>query len=617
MPLPAVSSEVQLVQIMDANTGRIEWLSYDRIDISKGPGFFIANNLYRFDPLARGNGKRAQQRTGFSGVDIPSAPLFAPASRVIPVQTTLGSSHLLVTGDILTIVPKRPGAGANGRPVQVCVRFAATDGISPNAGARPPANSSWDTYNRDFAFTEALDENWPDGSFEVMSWPAWSGNDLSSNGAVSGNLPLPAFSMPLADAFSPGYAAGGQRQIYIGGDDTSRPFLQATNTQPFDGVIDAVYAGEQAGGTASAGNQAPADNLIHKFPGGTIFASDKIWLTAGNLTGSEIVEATNEIFARDLGIVQIGGEVFAYERQHNPNGGPNWQVVRLIGRGLFGSTPVAHVGPEPVVILPIGPVARLVQGLGNGEQEVKLSQDWRKRSQTDEINAPAIMLLLCSPDGKNKKMELMAMPNRHTASWLRGMYNTVAQGSWPGNTSTSGSPNDTLAIGWWPRYPSGIHNQQTWPSSQAERSALLRCRMYGWMGYPIRFHDTWLSGGGLASVELLDDGQGTYSVFASALEEGFDWTTAANSSFSLTAGGGYQDASGIFFRFQQKPVNGVEMRIRWEYVLPPADAAQLGKYGATAFLDRVATAGNTAPMIGKVKLRAHAPVKILQVEEAR
>ena len=59
------------------------------------------------------------------------------------------------------------------------------------------------------------------------------------------------------------------------------------------------------------------------------------------------------------------------------------------------------------------------------------------------------------------------------------------------------------------------------------------------------------------------------------------------------------------------------MRIRWEYVLPPADATQLGKYGAAAFLDRVATAGNTAPMIGKVRLRAHAPVKILQVEEAR
>jgi hypothetical protein len=211
--------------------------------------------------------------------------------------------------------------------------------------------------------------------------------------------------------------------------------------------------------------------------------------------------------------VQIGGEVFAYERQHNPNGSTNGQVVRLIGRGLFGSTPVAHVGPEPVVILPIGPVTRLVQVLGNGEQEVKLSQYSSKGSQTDEINAPAIML--CSPDSKNMKMELIAMPNRHTASWLRGMYNTVVQYStgpqkgWPGNTSTSSTPTDTLAIGWWPRYPSGIHNQQTWPSSQTERSALLRCRMYGWMGYPIRFHDTWLGGSGLASVELLDDGQGT------------------------------------------------------------------------------------------------------------
>ena len=63
------------------------------------------------------------------------------------------------------------------------------------------------------------------------------------------------------------------------------------------------------------------------------------------------------------------------------------------------------------------------------------------------------------------------------------------------------------------------------------------------------------------------------------------------------------------------------MRVRWEYRLPPADPTQGGSAAnsnaAAVFLDRVATSGNTAPMIGKVKLRARAPTKILHVEDAR
>ena len=128
-------------------------------------------------------------------------------------------------------------------------------------------------------------------------------------------------------------------------------------------------------------------------------------------------------------------------------------------------------------------------------------------------------------------------------------------------------------------------------------------------------------GAGLLNIDLIDDGVGTFNVLVSALDQGFDWNDSIANSFTLNAGSNNQDASAIFSRFQNKAVDGVEARVRWEYRLPPANSSQGGSgptdNPAATFLNRVATAGNTAPMIGKVKLRARAPVKILQVEEAR
>ena len=206
------------------------------------------------------------------------------------------------------------------------------------------------------------------------------------------------------------------------------------------------------------------------------------------------------------------------------------------------------------------------------------------------------------------------------------MYNTMSQGSWPGARNSGGNPQqDTLVIGWWPRYPSGMPNRQSpmWTGlSTDQRSALMRCRMYAWMGFPIRFYDTWLTGGtGIVDIELIDDGVGTFNVMASALDQGFDWDESLATSFALRVGAGGQDASAVCTRLQTKAVDGVEIRVRWEYLLPPADPTQGGSgpnaNAAATFLDRVAGAGNTAPMIGKVKLRARAPAKILHVEDAR
>jgi hypothetical protein len=624
-------NHTRLVQISDPTTGRIEWIHYDYIDTSKGPGFFIDSNRFRFDPAKRDNGSRGRQRTAFAASDIPGGQLmtFPAQSRVIPVQTSLGTSHVLATGDVVTITPKAPGTGPNGRPWQACIRFAATDGFHPSAGTMPPADNSWDTVNNFFAFTEALPEEWPDDSFELIGWPGWSGNDIGPGGpAISSrnNQLLPYFTMPLAAAFSPGYSLGGNAQIWLGGDDTRHAFLQFPNNQPFDGVVDAVFAGAQPGGTSTASRQFAEDNLILRLGtgNGPELTSAQQWLDgAAQLATGVVVQCTNPIFEHDLGLVLIGGEVFAYERQHiSSNWNATQRTAKLIGRGLLGSKPVIHRGPEPVLILPIGPVGRLVQPLNNtmtGEQEIFISTQSQKNPGANAVlNAPAV--LLCAPDGQ--QMELIGMPERCVAPWLRGMYNTtLPQGSWPGSASGSGAPSDTLVIGWWPRYPSAFPNQQSpvWTAlSPDQRSAMLRCRMYSWMGFPIRFHDTWLTGGsGLVDLALIDDGAGTFNVTAAALDQGFDWNGAIASGFTLTSGGNSQDASAIFSRFQQKAVDGVEVRVRWDYRSPPANIRQLGANGATAFLDAVATAGNTAPMLGKTRLRARAPAKILQVEEAR
>lgn len=631
-PTPAVPNpfnEPLMVQISDPSTNRIEWISYDAMDDSKGAFFFINRDGFSFDAARRQRGNRARQRTAFAATDIPSgqAITFPGTSQVLPVQTSLDTSHVLLTGDVLTLTPKIPGS----QPArQVCVRYAATDGFELS-GARPtvPGDNTWDTVNRFFAFTEKLQERWNDNTFEMIAWPGWCGNDLThpSGPNITNNRILPYFTMPLAGAFS----RSGNPEIYVGGEDTSKPFRQGSASTPGQFVIDGLYAGVQPGGN---GNPAPRDNLVSHFGSSVsnlkpVFdhaLADKIeeWLGATPLSGNGLIlRTTDRVFHRDLGLVSIGGEAFAFERQHNVPPGEVGHIIRLIGRSLLGSKPIVHRGPEPVLVLPIGPVTRLLQPLaqgGNTEQELFVSPATNKsHNQHHVVNAPA--MLLCSPDGT--KMELIAAPNRCVAPWHRGMYNTVPQGGWTGGTGAANAQTDTLVIGWWPRYPSGLPNRQAniWSAGPQQVSALLRCRMYAWMGFPIRFHDTWLTGGnGLVDIEVIDDGVGTYNVLAAALDEGFAWDEAITNSFTLNPSGAGQDASSIFSRFQRRPVDGVEVRVRWEYRLPPANPTQGGGTNsnpATVFLDQVATAGNTAPMIGKVKLRARAPVKILQVEDAR
>ena len=630
--------EALLVQFMDTVTSRIEWAAYDRLAAFNGAFFFI-DTIYgfSFDPARRARGSRARQRTAFAATDIPNGdtmPFRRDRTIILPVQTSLRHAHVLVTGDVLTITPKSLSAPGSQRPV--CVRYAATDGFHVTAGkqATNPGENTWDTVNHFFAFTEKLDRKWENNTFELINYPGWCGHDLTHQGLPNPPPPtdnsiLPYFSMPLAGAFAMNGA-----KIYLGGDDTGNAFPTHPTVAPKMMVIDGLFSGDQPGGS----NSAAEHNAVESFgstkngPFSPVFdpKTDKKltqWLDAAPLSATVYIGTTNYPFWNNLGLVLIGGEVFAYESHTLRNDPPS---IRLIGRGLLGSKPVIHRGPETVLVLPIGPVGRLVRKLdfnATSEQELFISTqgekgDPNKHPGYEILNAP--VMLLSSSDGA--QMELITATNRCVAPWHRGMYNTEPQKNWPGSYANDGNPNlDTLVIGWWPRYPSGLPNQQSplWSSlSNDKRSAMLRCRMYAWMGFPIRFHDTWMQGGaGLLNIDLIDDGVGTFNVLVSALDQGFDWNDSIANSFTLNAGSNNQDASAIFSRFQNKAVDGVEARVRWEYRLPPANSSQGGSgptgNAAVTFLNRVATAGNTAPMIGKVKLRAHAPVKILHVEEAR
>lgn len=622
-PLPPGWADWHLVQIMDPATGRIEWIKYNHIDVSKGPGFFLDRRGFRFDPLDRrlGPSSRGQQRTAFAPVDLggTGAMLKFPAdSRVIPVQNERvprqSRAHFISTGDVITIARKSTGAGH-----QVCVRYAATDGFSLSPGTPPPAGNTaspnhWDTINEFFAFTDALPDNYQVNDFQLMSWPAWSGNDLSPSGRipVRANNYLSPSTTPWANLM-----AG---EFHLGGDDTGNSFLARGNNQNFDGVIDAVFSINQPGGTLSPNQQSHDDHVAFprnppafqtEWNSGTLRVDQPAlapWIAGPALSDINGVEVFTSapVFSHQLGLVLIGGEVFAYERQPTQNGSENWHHAKLIGRGLLGSTPTTHSGYEPILTLPIGPVARLIQPLPAGEQEVQISER-RDKQRTRGFNAPA--LAFHSPDPQAPEVEIIGTAHELTAGWLHGMYNTPVKGIW---TQIGGL--EPLVIGWWPRYPSGMPSQ----SSQAFsgfKSQILRCRSYSWMGYPLRFRDTYFNrGDALAEVTLLSDGDGMYSVKAMALDQGFDWSQAFDSATTLTAGAGYQDASQAFARFDRKAIDGAELRIVWQYLTAPArpQADRMGEY-----LAKIAAAGNTAPMLGKVKVRARAPTRVIQVEEAR
>jgi hypothetical protein len=590
------------IQLRD-NSDRIEWINYSNIGVKNGKFFFVDQLYdfrYVFDMQRRSRGR---QRTAFAGADIPGGQsLYFPAgSQVLPVQMNTSRSYQLLTGDLCTLV------SAQGGSQQVCIRYASTDGFHRTAGTLSDPDKSWDTYNYQFTFTEKINLT-ISGTYELVSWPGWAGRDLSNNKAQFTDS-MPATTLPNGDKLAVKNIA------YFGGPDPDAspgPRQGGSSAAPAV-IIDSLYAGNLPDSSKQNqveffGNNASASKPVYETDetNGNYFVT---WLAKGASVSNFFVKFTNKVYIRstDFGFINIGGEIFAYEHDASIQ---DEKTIKLIARGLFGSEPIDHRGPEPVIFVPIGPVFVLDKALTNTVQEINIAARSRghKNRRTDiDPSAPALMLM----DLESQKMELITAPDRFSTPWLRGMYNTTPNGNWAPQNGNTG----TLVIGWWPRYPSAHPHTSSpvWNGDEQQKNILLRNRMYAWMSYPIRFYDMYLTGGnGLADITLISDGEGTFNVSAMALDKGFDWSGSMNNAMKLIPGNA-TDVSSIFSRYNQRSVDGIEMRVRFEYANPPLQAT---KGDIATFLYGLARNANTAPMIGNVKLRARAPTKIIQVEES-
>lgn len=658
----AQSGSAKYVQLYDArasdagiNAGRIEWISYTEIrsrtdypttmgtrvsylinlseettNIVPNPdpmqppmhvkvlrgGFWFADG--RSAPFIR-FGARARERTGFAATDFsdydPLVHTFpALTTRVIPVQTNLEIAYLLEAGDVVTLAPQIMGGGQ--RPIQLCVRYSADDAFPEDKGSTTA--TAWNSMNRHFAFSEAIPDDWNPGNaaFYLLSWPCWTPeDDLSQlNTASEWRRDRLGWVLPWSNAFAPDFTPNTGSPA-----NRSMTFLTtgATNATGAVATIDALHAGEQPGwqqGTQVQANIVPLNN--------------DPWLDDQPLTGRLAIRTDQTAFAFPYGLIEIGGEVFAYktdstqdrldaERPMNPDlvrGNQAW----LIARGLLGSSRRVHQGSDLVLHLPIGPVAEIVEAL---------PVDALGDVQIDGFFAAPAMLLT-SRNGD--RMELTTMPNSHTAPWLRGMYNTTPM-AWTGRPDSNTFDNlAPIAIGWWPRYPSalpnGLHPQNAYFSER------MRCRSFSWAGFPLRFHDSRFDANASAAVTVLSNGDGLFNFQATALDGRLDWrdarwltlfpasgtpsatpldaSEAFNSVHFITAGDEPLNARLTTPRDTLRLVDGAELRVLWTYATPNL----ANGLPSAEWLQSVARHGNRAPMIGPVYLRARAPSKVINVE---
>jgi hypothetical protein len=436
----------------------------------------------------------------------------------------------------------------------------------------------------------------------------------------------------------------------LGAPDTRTISLFSTGVNSTNGVaatIDALHAGAQPGYLEGRAIQA------HIVP-----PNNNVWLDDQELTAPVLIRTDQPIFFSSYGIIEIGGETFAYktdsqqdEKDALPTDAPNpadpkipaVDLVRvnqawLIGRSLLGSKARIHQGPELVLHLPIGPVAEVIGTIPATEELEEKDPLYLVARTTGQMginfigslnlasdpnipfNPPAVLLTSRNGD----QQEMTVLPNNHTAPWLRGMYNTTPI-PWVDRGSAAEIPDlAPLAIGWWPRYPSGYPKDLS-TRSDVERAAFLRCRSYAWAGFPLRFHDSQFSGADLAQVTALSTGGGLFNLQALALDGRMDWGVAKMVSL-LNGDNSTAFDSEIFkvltpdsnSRLNQtagaiRTVDGAELRIIWTYHDEPLIEEDPDASPAK-WLQDTALTGNSAPMIGPVYLRARAPNKIISVE---
>ena len=232
---------------------------------------------------------------------------------------------------------------------------------------------------------------------------------------------------------------------------------------------------------------------------------------------------------------------------------------------------------------------------------------------------------------------------RITPKWLRGLYNTDATKAWMDKDGLK-----PLVIGWWPRFPSSYPSLMD-PITKAVKPLTaqhLRCRFYPWIGFPMNLHGARFDNSpaslpevlfdpGLAANNVLTENSGLANSLPNlqmevrAMAGSIDNVATVPGAIGDTGGSTYSDWSRIVpslpsmtaagwipilnpFSWNTggpdtaKPTKGVEVRVSFRYT------------GATSGdLTDIARAANRAPLISGFKLRAHAPVATLAIEDAR
>ncbi|MDW8372362.1 MAG: hypothetical protein RMM29_01760 [Planctomycetota bacterium] len=631
------------LQLLDPQSGRCEWVRYDDLAVREPPcqvtgRFFIHEQGWDMAPFATPQ-PAAQPRGAWRTPWRRDSP-WPAGTRVLPVQTLLPDVRGLESGDVCTVVADR--APLPWPPLQLIVRHAASDGLpwtSSETGFEAPASF--------FALTEAVPDGIPDATLRdqsnrLLPQPAGAATILVGRGWRGADL-SPVHPVQTRRGQGPRASAwGAQATLAIGGpgllvdDIASGPLLSGLlgDAASENGCRVVALSGDRDQPVEIAGEGARGFPLR--------------------------VQSNAEVFTRPYGIIDIGGEVFAYRRF-------DARHADLIGRALLGSAARAQGLPSlaergrgvaspdspfhglPLIPLPFGPVGELMgeglllpatasaTALGTrgalGEdlelcdrpydehRSAALPANPAQRSPYEPSPLRAPVQLLHHPhDGSAEVLRFLRHPDLEqvlTAPWLRGLYGTAPQAwqgafglarrrswrdplpDWQPPPLGSGRLNP-LVIGWWPSRPAPLADLGL---ADRDRHAQLRCRLYGWFAYGLQCY-------GLrplqAEVEVLSLG-GAEALAARLLVPGgsglelSDWGAMPE---ELLAEG--KHTFGFGHARQRAGGAGCELRLHW---LP---ASAQGSWA-----ERWSANQGLRPRLGAVALRAQAAVQTLAVEAVR
>jgi hypothetical protein len=570
----------RVLQLEDAATGRIEWISYNAVHTDLGIPYVV--NRSGFGPRQRGLG-----RTIFMGPYGQPDTNWQAGARILPVQTSFGGGHWLETGDVVTLMPTRNNRR---KPQQNIVRFVSKDSFGTNHEDSYNANDDW------FTFVEPVREtrfNW-----EILQGRGWSGPDMSvywpgmlrgHNRRYRRNGPLGPYRRPSdpANGIMPRvdmmHEDGSPGHFFIGRRDPRRASA-SDRDHPTFAVIDDFYAQQRdihAQQLGSINNQPSADpnNPNHED-----------WRGELDLNAAMLVAHDRNWPGRnDRRAFLIGGELVAYDVRnqqilmHNgfgsaPAHGQRITAIKRLPRRLSYTTEsigngrtVQHydaIAGQPrgvwqqgptILPLPLGPIQILSDGIPAGIEAVSLGNPYQ--------HAPAHIAL--SEDGSTATVVSLIRSHRNvngapepwTAPWLQGLYHTERV-----------DPGTGILIGMWPRYAPALPDRDStsWTSlTEEDKQAALRSRMFPWVSlvsdaYQSTFDRVRVTGAPPPADGGVYSRPDFFSIELRALAEGAKWRTAAGAY-----GDGGAQVNGHMVSLDNRysrPQNGAEVRVHFRYL---------------------------------------------------